>query len=301
MKPEKIEELEGKKNYLILKSQVVKYIREFFEINNFIEVFTPILIDAPAPEEYIEAFDTSTNQYLRTSPELEMKQMLSAGYEKIFQMGQSFREGEKGNLHSPEFLMLEWYEVGADYNDLIDFTSKMLSFIDNKLSEKNMNNSTISFNSKNLITVHDAFAKFANITPEETITNNNFEEVLLDEIEPNLGFEYPLFLIDYPAKLAAFSRLKEDNPTVCERWELYLNGIEIANAYSELVNPKLQREQFAKFAKTRKETNFKEYPNPKDFLDAIDYGIPNSGGCALGVDRLAIIFANVKNINKVLF
>ncbi len=306
-KPEKIAHLENIKYHIELKSRLISYIRDYFNQNDFIEVFTPTIISAPAPEEYIEAFNCGS-RYLRTSPELEMKQMLVAGYDKIVQIGPCYREGELGRLHNPEFLMLEWYQVGVDYNFLITFTQGLLQYLASKLL-KNMScevrNSqsltTIDF-SKDIekITVHQAFAKFAEISPELAIKNDSFDEILIDKIEPNLGLNQPTIMMDYPYQLAAFSKLKDDNK-LCERWELYLGGLEIANAYSELINPKEQETRFAKFAETRKKTKYKKYPYPTEFMQSLYYGMPESAGCALGIDRLAMIFANVNNIKEVLF
>ncbi len=296
-KPKNISLLESKKPLLIFKSRLIFFIRQYFIDKGFIEVFTPILIDAPAPEEYIEA-PSCGKQFLRTSPELEMKQMLAAGYDKIFQIGSCFREGEKGRLHNPEFFMLEWYEVNSDYNDIMIFSFELLQYLSDKLKEDSKISSDF-FASYAELKVKDAFAQFANITPEKALENSSFEEVLLDNIEPNLGNNHPLFLKDYPAKCAAFSKLKSNNE--CERWELYLKGIEIANAYTELIDPIVQRERFAEFIKTRDKTGYKKYPKAKDFLKAIDYGIPQSAGCALGIDRLIMFFTGEEQIKKVLY
>ncbi len=287
-----------------IKSRLFSAIRNYFESNGFLLTETPVMIDAPAPEEYIEA-PSVNDMFLRTSPELQMKRLLAAGFEKIYQIGSCFREGEVGQFHRVEFSMLEWYEVGADYNDLIEFTFSMLQELSAKVLKSDSvvyGNHTIEFNSGyERISVHEAFAKYTDTTPEEAIATDDFDEILVDFIEPNLGVSKPTFLVDYPAKCAALSRLKKDNPAVAERWELYLGGIEIANAYSELVDPEIQRVRFAESIENRRSTGYKDYPKPTDFYNAIDSGIPESAGCALGMDRLAMVFTNAESISEVIF
>jgi len=267
-------------------------------------VETPVMIDAPAPEEYIEAPSVG-EMFLRTSPELQMKRMLAAGYEKVYQIGSCFREGEVGQFHLVEFSMLEWYDVGADYNDLMGFTFGMLCEINKVLNGKpqcEFAGNIISFdNGYEQITVREAFEKYTDITPEQALADDSFDEILVDLIEPNLGLVRPTILKDYPAKCAALSKLKESDPAVAERWELYLGGIEIANAYSELIDPNIQRIRFAEAIENRRMTGYKEYPEAKYFLDAIDIGIPESAGCALGLDRLTMIFTDGSQIADVTF
>jgi len=304
LKRNDLETLRNLKPRLEIKSRLFSVVRSYFEKNDFMSVESPIMIDAPAPEEYIEAPSVG-EMFLRTSPELQMKRMLAAGYEKIYQIGSCFREGEVGQFHRVEFSMLEWYDVGADYNDLMDFTFGMLCEINKVLNgslQCEFAGNTISFdNGYDQITIHEAFEKYTDTTPEQALYDDSFDELLVDLIEPKLGLARPTILKDYPAKCAALSKLKESNPAVAERWELYLGGIEIANAYSELVDPDIQRARFAEAVENRRKTGYKEYPEARTFMDAIDAGIPESAGCALGLDRLTMIFTDATQIADVTF
>ena len=299
-----LETLRCLKPRLEIKSRLFSAIRNYFELDGFIGIETPVMIDAPAPEEYIEA-PSVNSMFLRTSPELQMKRMLAAGYEKIYQIGSCFREGEVGQFHRVEFTMLEWYEVGANYTDLMNFTCRMLSSISETLFQSQcceFKGHFIDFgNGYEQITVHEAFAKYTDTSPEQALADDSFDELLVDLIEPKLGLTRPTILKDYPAQCAALSRLKADNSTIAERWELYLVGIEIANAYSELTDPVIQRQRFAESIEHRRKTGYKEYPRATEFFEAIDSGIPESAGCALGLDRLTMIFTNSHTIADVVF
>lgn len=303
-KPNDLEILRNLKPCLEIRSRLFSIVRSFFEANGFLGVDTPVMIDAPAPEEYIEA-PSVNDMYLRTSPELQMKRMLAAGYEKIYQIGRCFREGEFGMFHRVEFSMLEWYEVGADYNDLMDFTFSMLCEICRSLNGSlncEYGEYKIDFSSGyEQLTVYDAFIRYSDKTPESALEDGSFEEIMVYSIEPNLGLKKPTILKDYPAKCAALSKLKNDDERVAERWELYLGGVEIANAYSELTDPVIQRERFAESVTNRRKAGYKEYPEAVDFMNAIDFGIPESAGCALGLDRLTMIFTNSDDIADVTF
>ena len=299
-----LDTLRNLKPRLEIKSRLFSAVRNYFEDNGFIGVETPVMIDAPAPEEYIEA-PSVNNMFLRTSPELQMKRMLAAGYEKIYQLGSCFREGEVGRFHRVEFTMLEWYEVGADYDNLMEFTYEMLRVVCLSINGSEVctyGDLNIDFSSGyEQITVHDAFRKYSDKSPEEAIHDGSFDEIMVDCIEPNLGLTRPTILKDYPAKCAALSKLKSSNQSVAERWELYLGGIEIANAYSELTDPVIQRQRFAESVSNRRASGYKEYPEAKEFMIAIDAGIPESAGCALGLDRLTMIFTDSQNISEVTF
>ena len=279
-----------------MRSRLLMSIRTFFHEHSFMEVETPIRIPAPALEDYIDAV-ASGKQYLRTSPELHMKRMISAGYDKIYQIGPCFRKDEYGDRHRTEFTMLEWYEVGTDYIGILQFTESMIK----KSSQELGLREGYFLQSWDQLTVAEAFQKYANCDVNEVISLGKFEEVLSFEVEPHLGKEKPLFLIDYPASMAALSRKKKDNPMLAERWELYLDGLEIANAYSELTDPFEQRLRFEETAKLRAKDGREVYPTDIEFLDALDSGLPECGGIAVGIDRLCMAFSEAKDIENVVF
>ncbi|MCF6175648.1 MAG: EF-P lysine aminoacylase GenX [Victivallaceae bacterium] len=300
-----IAQLENIKARLTSRAGLLRSLRSFFDNHGFIEVNTPTVISAPAPEEFIEAPQTG-DKFLRTSPELEMKCLLAAGYEKIYQIGSCFRAGEYGKRHRPEFTMLEWYETKADYNQLLDFTAAMLKTAVHELcgsTKINYSSHCIDFSlTPETITVNDAYKKFAGISVEQAIEQNIFDEIMVDQIEPNLGLDRMTFLKDYPADRAALAKLNESNGhCYAERWELYLGGLEIANAYSELTDIDEQHQRFTTAARQRQKNGLSPYPEANDFFAAMEHGLPESSGCALGIDRLLMAITDADDIAQTCF
>lgn len=295
----------GKKPGLEARSRLLFALRRFFAAAGFIEVETPVRVSAPAPEEHIEAL-AAAGAFLRTSPELEMKRLLVDGYDKIFQIGACFRNGESGRLHAEEFTMLEWYESGSGYLDLLDFTKRMLVGACREVRGcpvTEFAGRRIDFEGEwMVVTMREVFAEFADGTPEESIVAGRFEIDLVEKIEPALAdFEVPVVLIDYPASEASLSRLKSGDLSLAERWELYLGGIEIANAYGELTDAGEQGRRFAASAEFRRRAGMTEYPLATEFLAALERGMPECSGCALGIDRLAMCLAGADDIAAVRF
>ena len=296
-----LKHLQNIKVRLRKRAGLISALRAYFDERDFIEVETPIVIEAPAPEEYIEG-NPVENAFLRTSPELQMKEMLCAGYEKIYQIGACFRKNEFGKRHRPEYTMLEWYETKINYRQLLDFTVNLLRFAAQKTTglELEYQGKTIDLSlPPQIITVRDAYKKYADIDLDKITTEEDFDEIMTSQIEPQLGIGQMTFLIDYPAKRAALARLKPDDNKLAERWELYLGGMEIANAYSELTDPVEQRKRFTKAQIEREKNNFIPYPFPEKFLKALESGMPKCSGCALGIDRLAMIFTNTSDITDI--
>ena len=274
---------------LAQRSEFLRAMREFFYAAGFIEVETPVKIHAPAPEEYIESVQ-SEGDFLRTSPELAMKVLLSQGCEKIFQIGSCFRANEKGRKHLEEFTMLEFYAAGWDYRKLAEFTAAML---------KSAAGNNPVFSSHDFITVDEAFRRYAGVSAFEADKDDTFDELMVTKVEPNLGLEGLTFLMDYPASRASLSRISARDPKVAERWELYRNGLELANAFGELTDGAEQRRRFEAANKFRAENNMHAYPEPMEFYAALDRGLPESSGCAIGVDRLLMLLCNASDIRDV--
>lgn len=274
---------------LAQRSEFLRAMREFFYAAGFIEVETPIKIHAPAPEEYIESVQ-SEGDFLRTSPELAMKVLLSQGCEKIFQIGSCFRANEHGRKHLEEFTMLEFYAVKWDYRQLAEFTAAML---------KSAAGNNPVFSSHDFITVDEAFRRYAGVSAFEADADDSFDELMVTKVEPNLGTEGLTFLMDYPASRASLSRLSAANSKVAERWELYRNGLELANAFGELTDGVEQRKRFEAANKFRAANNMHAYPEPVEFYAALDKGLPESSGCAIGVDRLLMLLCNENDIRNV--
>ena len=272
-------------DYLSERARVLREIRAFFDARGFTEVETPVRIPAPAPEPHIDC-PPSGDWFLRASPELQMKKLLAAGMERIYQIGPCFRAGEKGRRHSPEFTMLEWYRANADYSDIARDTEELLAEV-LKRDHADVQR----------ITVREAYLRWAGWDPVETWDQDRFDFDMATKIEPNLPKE-PLFLTDYPAPAASLARLKSDDPCVAERWELYVDGIELANAFTELIDSVEQRRRFELAREERRALGEADYPLDEEFLDALAR-MPPSGGVALGVDRLVMLACGVRDIGEV--
>jgi lysyl-tRNA synthetase class 2 len=244
-----------------------------------------------------------------------MKRLLAAGYEKIFQLGPCFRRGERGDRHHPEYTMLEWYRAQADYSDILNDAMALIRHLADALSKSvevapQANSSgtrdlvyqghKLSLHSEwRRIAVRDAFLQWAGWDPVENWDEERFNIDLVEKVEPALPRSVPVVLTDYPAPVAALARRKPDDPRVAERWELYIGGLELANAYSELTDPIEQRARFEEAARARRARGKEVYPIDEDFLSELSH-MPPSGGIALGFDRLVMLFADAATIDEVL-
>jgi elongation factor P--(R)-beta-lysine ligase len=279
------------------RSHVLRTVRDFFHEACFVEVETPIRIPAPALETHIDA-PASGKAWLRTSPELFIKRLLVAGCERVFEMGACFREAECGRRHNPEFTMLEWYRVQADYLDILHDTEQLVQRVLSASCLYQGNQIDLSAPWPRL-TVREAFLTCAGWDPTQTWDADRFDEDLVTKVEPSLPRHTPCVLIDYPAQAAALARLKPDDPTVAERWEVYIGGLELANAYTELCDPVAQRMRFETAAQERRARGKSVYPLDEAFLTALDHGLPPCGGIALGVDRLVMLACDAADIAEV--
>lgn len=282
---------------ITLRNAMMQRIRAFFYARDFIEVETPIRVETPCMELNIDA-EPSGDHFLRTSPEIFHKQLLAAGHERIFEVGKCFRHGERGPLHHPEYTMLEWYRANADYMDVLAETKALIQSVA-ELPELGFQGVEISKEWK-LITVSDVFVDFAGWDPVGNYNEDRFDIDLVEKIEPAIKtMGGAVVLTDYPIEAAALSRRKPGNPLVAERWELYIAGIELANAYSELTDPAEQRRRFEACAEQRKALGKEVYPIDEAFLQCLEK-MPPSGGVALGVDRLLMLLSGEKSLDAVL-
>lgn len=290
---------------LPVRAKIASLLRAAFDAARFIEVETPVGIYAPAAEEYIEAPRAGDDFFLRTSPELQMKRLLAAGMERIYQLGPCFRVGENGRKHRQEFTMLEFYAAHWDYMQLLDFTHEFLLSVCRGLYGEDFfmyDGKKISLEKIEVIPVREAFRRFAGQSADQCAEEEGlFELVLVDKVEPALPKDRPCVLIDYPVRFGAFARPKKEDPTLVERWEIYMGGIELANTYGELIDPVIQRERFERFALTRKEQGLTQYPAPEAFLEAIDHGFPECAGSAMGFDRLVMLLTGNTHIQNISF
>ena len=285
---------------LQLRARIIQAVRSFFIERQYLEVETPIRIPAPAPEAHINAVATG-DWYLQTSPELCMKRLLAAGFPRIFQICKCFRHKERGARHLPELTMLEWYKTGCNYMDLMDECEELIRSVAQQLKTK-----TIRFQDRTIhinepwtrMPVAAAFQRYASRTMEKALAEDCFDETMVTEIEPNLGFPTPLFLYDYPAVHGALARLKPQDDSLAERFELYIAGLELCNGFSELNDPVEQQARFEKEQRLRRSLGHPVYPIPQKFLAALK-DMPDACGNALGVDRMAMLFCDVAEIDDV--
>lgn len=295
----------------VARMQVHDLIREFFRRNGFLEVQTPALVRAPGQEPYLEPFETvvrdirgsETHGYLITSPEYALKKLLVAGFPKIFEIARCYRNNEPtGGLHNPEFTMLEWYRAGTDYRGIMEDTEQLVSNIASRISTPYPRLPTTFFAPPwERLSVADAFKKYADTDLDSVKDDTTFFKIFLSKIEPNLGREKPTFLYDYPVRMAALARAKPSDPRYAERFEVYVNGLELGNAYSELQDPSEHRRRFAEEQATRRAEGKIVNPIDDDFLAALESGLPACGGISIGVDRLAMVLLDAKSIDEVLF
>jgi lysyl-tRNA synthetase class 2 len=285
---------------LELRSRLLRSVRDFFFSRGFLEVETPVRIPCPALEPHIDA-EPSGRAFLRTSPELHMKRLLALGFERIFQVGPCFRRGEKGPCHSPEYTMLEWYRAGADYTDMLVDAKALLAFVfrealgDTRARRQGTDIEIMPV--WECWTVAETFVRFAGWDPVASYDADRFDLDLVTKVEPALPRDRPVILKDYPAPAAALARCRPGPPPVAERWELYIGGLELANAFSELTDPAEQRRRFEECAAWRAAAGRPAYPVDEPFLAALASGLPRCGGAALGIDRLTMLMSGAPTVD----
>lgn len=286
---------------MVLRSAVLGAIRDFFEARDFLEVETPLLIPAPAPEAHIDPVHAGEG-YLQTSPELCMKRLLAAGCPRIFQICKCFRWRERGRRHLPEFTMLEWYFAGGDYRDMMADTEALLRTVFTAVDR----GETLSFQGRAIgvaapwvrLPVARAFDRYASMPVQKALASGRFDELIGLEIEPRLGWEQPTFLFDYPAACGSLARLKPPDFLLSERFELYIGGLELCNGFTELTDPAEQRRRFATELDRRRRAGLPPMAMPEPFLDDLSR-MPPAAGNALGIDRLLMLLADAEDIDAV--
>jgi len=284
------------------RALIYDVIRAFFRSEGFLEVETSLLVPTVAPEKYITPF-TVNGWFLSTSPEMHMKRLLAAGYTKIFQICHSFRKSERGELHNPEFTMLEWYRVGADYMGIIQDTERLVS----TLAKKLCSGLTSPYQGKKIdlahpwprITVRDAFLRSAGWDPFNHLDEERFEVDLVEKVIPSFETGRPTVLLDYPMVMASLARLRLGSPPVAERAEVFIGGLELANAYSELNDAAEQEKRFKQEIETLKREGKRSVIMPQKFLESLP-DLPECGGIALGIDRLVMLFCDAASIDEVI-
>lgn len=289
--------LARKRPRLEQRARIVQTVRAFFVERGYLEVETPHRVPGNAPEAHIDAVE-SGGWFLHTSPELCMKRLLAAGYEKLFQICRCWREGERGGRHLPEFAMLEWYAADCDYHHLMAECEQLLAALvpEGRLEYRGK---TIDLATPwERLSVEEAFERYASASLPEALASGRFDEMIALEIEPRLGVQGPTFLIEYPSQLAALARRHPHRPQVAERFELYVAGLELANAFSELTDPDEQRRRFEAEEAVRRAAGKPLYPSPESFLRELA-AMPEAAGIALGLDRLIMLLTDAETIDEV--
>lgn len=327
-----------------VRENVLTAIRRFFLDRNFHEVETPYLTGSLPPESYLDIFETTLldrnrdpkRAFLPTSPEPFLKKLLVAGIGNCFAIPKSFRNTEMSSAtHNPEFTILEWYRVYANYTNIMDDCEELLIFINAYLQRSRpgfgaTKSTEIVYQGKRVdirapwerLSMVEAFRRYAKVDLKTALTKEAispiakkkgytvregdgweelFDQIFLNEVEPHLGRGRPTILYDYPIALAALSQKKKSDPRFAERFEFYIEGLELGDGYSELTEWKEQLARFQSEYEERKRLGKVEHPIDMDFIEALKAGMPKSGGIAVGVDRLIMLFADARDIADTLF
>ncbi|MDR3437993.1 EF-P lysine aminoacylase EpmA [Telmatospirillum sp.] len=334
------EVFERRRPALLARSRILSALRAFFNGRGFVEVETPCLQRSPGLEPHImalstelaEPFGTTTQRlYLHTSPEFTMKKLLVAGMPKIFQIAHVWRDGERSPIHHPEFTMIEWYRSGAGYEALMEDCADILAIAARAAGSRELRRGERRCDPKvrpMRLTVSQAFFDYCGIDllattvdpwhPDGALLGEQaramglhigdgdswediFFRIMMERIEPNLGDEVPLILCDYPVSMAALSRPRPDDPRVAERFELYACGVELANGFGELTDAAEQRRRFEADMDLKERLYGLRYPIDEDFLAALEAGLPDCAGIALGVDRLIMLATGMATLDDVLW
>ncbi len=323
-----------KRKNAVLRGNMLKAFRDYFHGEDFIEVTTPALVACPGMEPHLNGFKTNwkgphsgwnEERYLPTSPEFHLKKMLVLGYERIFEFCKSFRNMEYSAHHQPEFTMLEWYRSYITYEALMEEVETLIC----RVHQEAKGGTDLEYRGKVIdlsppwkrISLRELFLKRFNIhldrvtsgeqlaraahasgfdyvKPEESF-EVVFNKLFLTEIELSLGWDKPVILYDYPIELAALSRKKPGATRYAERFEVYIGGVELANAFGELNNVIEQAKRFEDFIKESEEERGFHYDIDREFIEALKFGMPPAAGIALGFDRLAMVFADEKSLDNV--
>jgi elongation factor P--(R)-beta-lysine ligase len=325
-----------RKPFLMARSAITRAVRAWFDEQGFVEVETAILQVSPGNETHLHAPRTELAgvdgaraiRYLRTSPEFAAKKLLAAGETKIFEFARVFRDRERGDLHLPEFTMLEWYRANASYDAIMADSVVVIAHAAQATGIGQFvfrGRSADPFAEPELLTVAAAFERFAGIDLLATISSGEgdraalaaaarqrvriteddtwsdiFSKVLVEHVEPKLGQGRLTVLFEYPAPEAALARAKPADPRVAERFEIYACGVELANGFGELTDAAEQRRRFA-LAMDEKHRRYGErYPLDEEFLVAVA-AMPPSSGVALGFDRLVMLTSGAIRIDQVVW
>lgn len=298
---------------LRVRADTLASIRGFFADRGVLEVETPVLSAATVTDLHLQSLTCSPASgcdrtlYLQTSPEYAMKRLLAAGVGHIYQICRAFRDGESGRRHNPEFTMLEWYRTDWDHHRLMDEVDELLATV-------------LGTPAGERLSYADAFRRHAGFDPHGTPTaelktraeslgvpdpselarDDLLNLVLSHEVEPHLGRDRPTFVFDFPASQAALARVRPGDPPLAERFEVFVDGLELANGFHELSDAAEQRRRFEHDLAGRLRCGLPEVPIDDRLLAALESGLPDCSGVALGVDRLVMLRVGTRDIAQVM-
>jgi lysyl-tRNA synthetase class 2 len=289
---------------LVERARVVRAVRAFFESRGFLEVETPAVVPSPGMDLHLDAFAVES-RWLITSPEYQMKRLLAEGHERIFQIGRCFRRGERGALHNPEFTMVEWYRGHAGVEDVMRDTEQLVAAATG--GEVRVGGRAVDVRPPlSRVSVCEAFERHAGVPEAQVLAwaasdEDAYFRTWVERVEPRLAeADRGLFVVDYPAPMASLARKKPSDPRFCERFEVYVAGVELCNGFGELTDPREQRERFERDQAARAARGLPVYPIDEKFMAALERGLPPSAGNALGVDRLVALACGTDDIRDVL-
>ena len=303
---------------LRLRKQAFNATRAFFDGEDFLEVETPIAVTSPGMEPHLEAFETRWRApnhdealYLHTSPEYAMKRLLGAGHERIYQLARVFRDGEHSRTHAPEFTMLEWYRQPGTLEDLMDDTEALIEqvadAVDGPWRPSGFRRCSVSeaFLEAGLRDPfdHEDAVDLARALGVREVSGDTWDDVfhraMFDFIEPSFDPATPVILWGYPASMAALSKIDPDDPRRCLRFEVFIGGVELANAFAELTDPEEQRRRFEAEQRLRASLDRPVYPIDEDLLTALT-NVDDAAGIALGIDRLLMVCDGAESIEDII-
>lgn len=282
------------------RAEILAMIRTFFAARQVIEVETPLLCRATVTDLFLHSLEVNyadSKWFLQTSPEYAMKRLLAAGMSSIYQITKAFRRDESGRLHNPEFTMLEWYRTGYNHHDLMDEMDALLQMILNSNAAQRFTYAEL-FELHFTIDPHTVLLEQLQQIAQHhqlTIVADNLDcddwlQLLMSHIiEPTLGKHAPTFVYDFPTSQAALAKIRYDAIPVAERFEVYIQGVELANGYHELADASEQAKRFQADLQKRQLLGYEQVPIDHHLLAALEHGFPDCAGVALGIDRLIMI------------
>lgn len=294
-------QLRDKQAILKQRARILNLIRHTLDDRGYVEVETPQRVRSPGTDVHLEAF-ASEDRYLITSPEFHMKRLIASGFERIYQICHCFRKGERTRLHNPEFAMLEFYAAGMDFEGMMAETESLIWEVANTFGKNSVTYDGITCELSlpwERLSVYDAFLNHAGWSPRENFDEDRFYYDLVDKVERHLGRDRPTILYHYPAPLAMLAVIDPDNPAVAKRFEVYISGVEIANAFEELTDANEQRRRFETDLEIRGAASKPSYPIDETFLTSLDT-LPDCNGIAVGLDRLIMLLTGAQHIDQVI-